>query len=142
MHTVVIAGYRGSDKAMANYSSSGGEISAAGVSEDSVTCHGILAAGSRSGSTVAMNGTSVAAPQLTRRLAEHLAANPPSPPSPDSRPPGRKIVGDFAQSRDPDAIVGPNINTPPRAERFGKGRVDARPRQADIRRRIGDPRGG
>ena len=34
-----------------------------------MTCHGVLAAGSRSGSKVAMNGTSVAAPQLTRELA-------------------------------------------------------------------------
>ena len=34
---------------------------------------GVLAAGTRSGSIVAMNGTSVAAPQIARRIADDLA---------------------------------------------------------------------
>ena len=41
------------------------------VADDGPAMPGILAAGTASGSVVAMNGTSVAAPQITRRLAEH-----------------------------------------------------------------------
>jgi hypothetical protein len=40
------------------------------ITEDSLVLHGILAAGSRSGSVVAMSGTSMAAPQRARELAE------------------------------------------------------------------------
>lgn len=43
------------------------------VSEDSYVHAGVLAAGSRSGSVVAMGGTSVAAPQITRWIAGELA---------------------------------------------------------------------
>ncbi len=43
------------------------------VSEASDVLHGVLAAGSRSGSRVAMNGTSVAAPKMTRLIADQLA---------------------------------------------------------------------
>ena len=45
----------------------------AAVSERSASLNGILAAGSLSGSTVAQNGTSVAAPQITRELANRAA---------------------------------------------------------------------
>jgi hypothetical protein len=44
------------------------------VSDDSIVHLGVLAAGTRSGSVVAMNGTSVAAPQVTRLIARDLAA--------------------------------------------------------------------
>lgn len=44
------------------------------VSEDSRVHTGVLAAGSRSGSVVAMGGTSVAAPQVARWVADELAA--------------------------------------------------------------------
>jgi hypothetical protein len=47
------------------------------ASEDSITCHGVLAAGTRSGCVVAMNGTSVAAPQFARWRADTIAAGPP-----------------------------------------------------------------
>jgi hypothetical protein len=147
-HTVVIAGFRGSDRATAKYSSSGPDIAAAAVSEDSITCHGVLAAGSRSGSRVAMNGTSVAAPQLTRELAKRLVSDP-TPPSVDRRPYGRKIVEAVAKSKEDiaadmkvRALGGapvPKPGPPPPAERYGKGRLDARLVRAAIRRRIGDP---
>jgi hypothetical protein len=44
------------------------------ISDDSVVLEGTLAAGTRSGSVVAMNGTSVAAPLIARWIAEQLAA--------------------------------------------------------------------
>lgn len=43
------------------------------VSEDSLVHGGVLAAGTRSGSTVAMNGTSVAAPQVANWVADRMA---------------------------------------------------------------------
>jgi hypothetical protein len=42
-------------------------------SDDSLVCLGLRAAGSRSGSIVTLNGTSVAAPQVTRWIAEQMA---------------------------------------------------------------------
>ena len=64
-------------------------------SEGSKAHPGMLAAGSRSGARVALSGTSVAAPQLARFVADRLAAgqpgdrtdvvaqaNPPNPPPP------------------------------------------------------------
>ena len=47
---------------------------AATVTQDSKVHAGLLAAGSRSGSVVAMNGTSVAAAQIARAIADDLAA--------------------------------------------------------------------
>ena len=47
---------------------------AAAVAEDSKVHFGVLASATRSGSVSAMNGTSVAAPQITRRLAAAMAA--------------------------------------------------------------------
>lgn len=47
------------------------------VSDDSSVHAGVLAAGARSGSVVAMTGTSVAAPQLARWVADELAAGRP-----------------------------------------------------------------
>jgi hypothetical protein len=53
----------------------GGPVSRLGpdavaVSDDSRAHRGVIAAGSRSGSAVAMNGTSVATPQVARKIAE------------------------------------------------------------------------
>lgn len=79
----VIGGYRRSDGAAARYSSSGPRLSRIASNklapdallpcDDSVCCHGVLSAGSRSGSTVAMDGTSVAAPQATRWHAGEMS---------------------------------------------------------------------
>jgi len=57
--------------------------------EDSFSCHGALGAGTYSVARVAMNGTSVAAPQATRYYVERWAATglPPGPGSPLSLKP-------------------------------------------------------
>lgn len=75
---VVVGGYRASDGRAALYSS--GDFKGhtdkpdyLAVSEASETNLGQLAAGTRSGSTVAMNGTSVAAPQVAREIADMMA---------------------------------------------------------------------
>ncbi|MEM6354350.1 MAG: hypothetical protein AAF844_01540 [Pseudomonadota bacterium] len=51
---------------------SSAKLSASGVSDRSRLHSGVLAAGSLSGSTIAMNGTSVAAPQMARAIAVAL----------------------------------------------------------------------
>jgi len=99
------------------------------VSDDSPSHHGLLAAGSRSGSCLALYGTSVAAPQITRWIADdllaggpggrqdvaNLAANPPAPP-----PPGR--VPTYTEGSRP-----PGAAPQPTAERGGAGRIDFPP---------------
>ncbi|HEU0201053.1 MAG TPA: hypothetical protein VFR86_11525, partial [Burkholderiaceae bacterium] len=84
--SVVVGGFRRRDGRPVKYSSLGPALAAfdgalvrpgpdaAAVCEESVTCHGVLAAGSRSGAVVAMNGTSVAAPQIARWIADRYAA--------------------------------------------------------------------
>jgi hypothetical protein len=87
--TIVLGGFRRSDRRAARYSASGAPATPHGgaairgpdamaVSDDSPAAHGVLAAGSRSRSVVAINGTSVAAPQITRWLAQRMSANQPS----------------------------------------------------------------
>jgi hypothetical protein len=87
---LAVGGYRLSDGQPAAYSSSGGGAkrrtkNAAGravdaqgpdlaaVSEESPSLDGVLAAGTYSGSVAILNGTSVAAPQVTRALADTIA---------------------------------------------------------------------
>ncbi|WP_162915124.1 S8 family serine peptidase [Desertibaculum subflavum] len=78
--TIVVGGYRRSDGEPAIYSSSGptdgGRVGPdlAAVSEESAAFRGLIGAGTQSGSVALLNGTSVAAPQVTRRLADLLAA--------------------------------------------------------------------
>lgn len=67
----------------ARYSAGGPTIGRSGpdvvsVGDDSTVHGGVLAAGTRSGSSVALNGTSVAAPAITRWAAERLATGQPS----------------------------------------------------------------
>ena len=82
-YTVVVAGFRGSDGEAARYSATGPGVEpgplgkplrkgpdAAAVSDDSAACFGVLGAGTRSRSVVAMDGTSVAGPQIARMLAK------------------------------------------------------------------------
>lgn len=79
--TIVIGGYLGKESVMAKYSAAGAKTPAATprrpdastISEDSRVHRGRLAAGSRSGSTVSIGGTSVAAPQVARIVADNLA---------------------------------------------------------------------
>jgi hypothetical protein len=91
---LAVGGYRRSDGEPAAYSSSGGKAERrakhctkdadanlpdahgpdlAAVSEESPALGGVLAAGTYSGSTAILNGTSVAAPQVTRELADVIA---------------------------------------------------------------------
>jgi hypothetical protein len=102
-HTRVVGACVRSSFAPADYSSmgpvSGGprvkpSPSLLAVAEDTGVLHGVLAAGTRSGSIVAMNGSSVAAPQLTRAVAESLATStvPVLAPPPAGTP--AAVVGD------------------------------------------------
>ncbi|WP_428646112.1 hypothetical protein [Roseibium sp.] len=83
----VLAGYVETSNRLADYSAAGpittafGALNptrtgpdAAAVSDDTPVLGGILSAGSRSGSRVALGGSSVAAPQAARWIAERLAA--------------------------------------------------------------------
>jgi len=82
----VLAGYVESLNELADYSAAGPVTTAmtakgptrtgpdaAAVSDDTPVLRGILSAGSRSGSLVSLNGTSVAAPQVARWMADRLA---------------------------------------------------------------------
>lgn len=84
-YTVVVGGYRDSDGEPAWYSARGEgktdirletEIhsgpDALAVSERSAVRHGVIAAGTRSGSAFVMRGTSVAAPQVARLIAKEI----------------------------------------------------------------------
>lgn len=84
--TIVIGGVHQKDLIPPKYSAGGPTTPTAGesphrkgpdalsVSDDSRVHNGIFGAGSKSGSTVAMNGTSVAAPQIARLVVDMLAA--------------------------------------------------------------------
>ena len=90
-HTLAVAGFRrlpGLPDRPPDYSSmgpfSGGlrmrlAPDRAATSDDSWAQHGVLSAGTRSGSAVSINGTSVAAPQITRWRAEALSGTVPLP---------------------------------------------------------------
>ncbi|MBM1173925.1 hypothetical protein [Microvirga arabica] len=83
------------------------------VSDDSLVQSGVLAAGTRSGSVIAMNGTSVAAPLITRWIARELA---------DGRPGNREAVWKLAGGKE--------LNLPPSKpspERGGAGRAPLPP---------------
>lgn len=84
---IVLGGYLRKERLPASYSAAGRWLAqppppapiprwpdAMTVSDDSRVHAGVLAAGSRSGSVVAMSGTSVAAPQVARAVADNLAA--------------------------------------------------------------------
>jgi hypothetical protein len=112
--TIVAGGYVRKEDRVVKYSS-GGPISPAGgaakavdrgaddlertgpdavaLSDVSYVHQGILAAGTRSGSRVVMNGTSVAAPQIASKIADIRATG--------DRRPGREIVRDIAQEQRP-----------------------------------------
>jgi hypothetical protein len=127
---LVVGGMLRKERRVASYSAGGPVISpAVGPSmsaerrphllvhsEDSKVHAGVLAAGARSGSAVAMRGTSVAAPQLTRWIADRLAENGAS---------GRAAVIDLAVSQEgglpaPQAV--PLPDGPP-LSRSGWGRA-------------------
>jgi hypothetical protein len=84
--TVVLGGFQRREWTPAKYSAAGPIITppatpvhrtgpdAMAVSEDSAARHGLLAAGTQSNSVVRINGTSVSAPQITRWIANDMAA--------------------------------------------------------------------
>lgn len=132
--SIVVAGLRRSDWKPARYSASGPAVppargapnprgpEAMRPSDDTPSHHGLLAAGSRSGSCVALYGTSVAAPQTTHWVAGNLAAAGPG---------DRKSVGDFTQANVPppdytEKAPPPGAASKPPDERTGKGRIDLR----------------
>ncbi|MBO9449907.1 S8 family serine peptidase [Tropicibacter sp. R16_0] len=114
----VIAGYVRSDRNMAKYSAGGPTLNslrlngpdASAVSDDSVVLSGVLSAGSSSGSRVAMNGTSVATPRVTRWAASEMSANPTTPFT-------RSNVINRALNDDPNLPSKPSLN------RTGGGRI-------------------
>ena len=69
--SVAVGGYRQSDGKAAIYSAAGAVVAA--VSDVSPAHRGVLAAGTLSGSVAIQSGTSVAAPAVTRWLADYLA---------------------------------------------------------------------
>jgi hypothetical protein len=91
------------------------------VSDDSSVHRGVLAAGSRSGSVVAMVGTSVAAPQITRWIADRLAQGMPA---------DRQIVQNLAWWQELAAAASilpprpPLTPPPPNNPRYGAGRIE------------------
>ena len=116
-YTTVIGGFRHSDGTVAEYSCSGPVATprtgpdASAVSDDSVAARGVVAAGTRSGSSIALRGTSVAAPQVTRRIADWMTQQVKA---------DRAAVRYFAASGDPGA---PNPGSR-EEERLGAGRFD------------------
>jgi hypothetical protein len=84
------------------------------VSDDSIVQSGVLAAGTRSGSVVAMNGTSVAAPLIARWIAGELA---------DGRLGNREAVWKLADDNELLPLSGPK----PSPERGGAGRAPLPP---------------
>lgn len=127
----VVGGIRASDLASSKYSSLGPvfETSRGGTRtaptpdiaarcDDSTVLHGVLAAGSRSGSVVALDGTSVAAPQITRWIANAFLQN--------GNPTCRSAVQLLAAQQELQAQQNPPPGRAPRppVDFAGSGRVD------------------
>ena len=127
---IVIGGFRRSDCRPSRYSGAGPVATpptvppqrtgpdAAAVADDSVALHGILGAGTRTGSVVAMNGTSVAAPQITRLIANWMSLGSAS---------DRAAVQNFAATND----TCPTPSAPAPSERLGAGRIALPARSAE-----------
>lgn len=126
--SIVMGGFVRKDLSPADYSAGGPITKPAGarqahrdgpdamtVSEDSRVHAGVLAAGSRSGAVVAMGGTSVAAPAMTREIVERLAGQDRG---------DREAVKDIAQRQENTRPS--DAKRPPR-QRGGWGRIALRP---------------
>ena len=92
--TIVVGGKLRKEKRRARYSAEGAPGSPAPhdlrseVSDDSLVHRGVRGAGTRSGSVILMDGTSVAAPQIARRIADILSGGIGGVVGPfDDRPP-------------------------------------------------------
>lgn len=122
--TIVIAGMQRKEQVPARYSA-GGPVSgtlggaadeyrpdATGVSDDSAGFTGVLGAGTRSGSVVTLQGTSVAAPQIARWVAQQLGKGLPG---------GRSAVRNLATTQEANLPAG--STAPPPISRGGAGRI-------------------
>jgi hypothetical protein len=87
----VVGGYYGHNGRATEYSSAGrkqsdtdlpsaGQVYASAISDDSTALRGVRSAGSRSGATFRLSGTSVAAPKVARSLTYGLLPGAKSPP--------------------------------------------------------------
>jgi hypothetical protein len=112
--TFVVGGYVRRTEEPARYSA-GGPVAhhwprrgpdAVAVSDESLVLRGVLAAGTRSGSVVTLDGTSVAAPQATRMKADEVAGKEQRARNPEKPEP--------IEPAEPPADI----------ERTGKGRVE------------------
>lgn len=116
-YSIVIGGFRHSDGKVAEYSCSGPVETprtgpdASAVADDSVAARGVVAAGTRSGSVLALRGTSVAAPQVTRRIAGWMTQGLRG---------DRAMVRQYAANGDPQAPAPGSRDE----ERLGAGRFD------------------
>lgn len=91
----------------------------------SVACPGVMTAGTMNGSVVALNGTSVSAPQVARFVAEYVSSWRPGMPLPDSKAQVEKAARK-AEGRNPGW---PKETT----DRIGKGRLDLMPPRDALR---------
>ncbi len=142
-HTVVAGGYVRKENWVVKYSS-GGPISPTGnaaqavnrqgpdavAPSDELYVHqGILAAGTRSGSVVAMNGTSVAAPLIARQIANEREKG--------NKAPGRQMVTKLAAQFKAISQVGvleSGGNPLKLQQRRGSGRVVTPETEGEVRR--------
>ena len=121
---VVVGGFRRADYVASRYSGAGPIVYPPGivppwrdgpdvtaVSDDSQALLGVLAAGTRTGSVCAMDGTSVAAPQITRLIAQLMSAG---------------LANDRTAVRALAGVVDPAPPLPP--QRGGAGRIEMPPR--------------
>jgi hypothetical protein len=124
---IVVGGFQRKGGRAAKYSAGGPTTAPAGagqpnrtapnvmaVSDDSALDNGVLAAGSRSGSVVAMNGTSVAAPQIAREIIARLARRQPA---------DQAALAQLAAAQ--EQVRPPGSLPPP--ERAGAGRLELEP---------------
>lgn len=118
---IVAGGYRLKEMTAAKYSAAGVHHApprhpdAVAVSDDSCVLAGVLAAGTYSGSTVAMDGTSVATPQVARLAAGEIVAG---------RYGNRAAISDRAAYD--EGMRAPGTPPKPPPERGGAGRLKPR----------------
>ncbi|MCB9942838.1 MAG: S8 family serine peptidase [Geminicoccaceae bacterium] len=96
---------------------------------------GVLAAGTHSGSTVVLNGTSVASPQIARRIADLLANDPTLTPS-AIRQRIREEIDTFEESLGRDQPQPPPSYIALDSRRAGAGRVGPQPWPRRMRRQV------
>lgn len=121
-HTVVVGGYCRSNWRASDYSGEGADAPmriagpiVAAASDEGVAHRGILAAGTRSGSVVALRGTSAAAPLVTRKIADLMAAKLPA---------DRHALGKLAKDEEEAETASGRRPPSPPANRTGEGRLD------------------